>query len=38
MLIPIDDIIQAVLPEDLLDEIPSGFTTAGHIGESVIFY
>ena len=29
----IDDIIQAVLPEDLIEEIPSGFTTAGHVGE-----
>lgn len=27
-----DQILQAVLPEDLLDESPTAFTQVGHIG------
>ena len=27
-----DDILSAILPEDILDDIPSGFNPVGHIG------
>ena len=26
------DIISSILPEDLLDEVPQGFTQVGHVG------
>ena len=29
-----DDIISSVLPEDLENELPQGFSIVGHIGES----
>lgn len=29
----IDDIITSILPEELHDDIPSGFNTAGHVGK-----
>jgi hypothetical protein len=29
----LDEILQAVLPEDLLDESPTAFTLVGHVGE-----
>lgn len=28
------DIIAAILPEDMLDEVPQGFTQVGHVGKS----
>lgn len=27
-----DDILSAILPDDILDDIPSGFNPVGHIG------
>ena len=32
-MIDIDDILAATLPEDLQDELPTGFNPVGHIGE-----
>jgi hypothetical protein len=32
LILETDDIIKAIIPEELHDEIPSGFNTAGHIG------
>lgn len=29
------DIIAAILPEDMLDEVPQGYTQVGHVGEFV---
>lgn len=29
---PADQVLQAILPEDLLDESPTAFTQVGHIG------
>lgn len=28
------DVIKSILPEELHDEIPSGFNTVGHVGKS----
>lgn len=29
------DVMRSILPEDLHGEIPVGFNTAGHVGESL---
>jgi tRNA (guanine37-N1)-methyltransferase len=29
----VDDVIQSILPEELQDEIPSGFNSVGHVGK-----
>lgn len=34
-LLLVDDIINAILPEDLCDGSPTGFSITGHIGERV---
>ena len=34
VLICADDIISSILPESVDDEIPTGFSVVGHIGES----
>ena len=31
-LTPLDDILNAILPEELLDGSPSGFSATGHLG------
>lgn len=34
---PVDQVLQAILPEDLLDESPTAFTQCGHIGAASLF-
>jgi hypothetical protein len=36
--ISIEDVMNSVLPEELHDEIPTGFNTAGHVGTLKILH
>lgn len=29
-----DDVIESILPEELQDEVPSGFNSVGHVGKT----
>ena len=37
-MVHLDDILHAILPEELLDGSPTGFSTMGHLGRSYISY
>jgi hypothetical protein len=31
----LDEVMESILPEELQDEVPSGFNSVGHVGESM---